>query len=901
MSLSDSIRDKTDAAAVANLVGIVTGQGGDSPAQVESSPGSLPDEEKAAIASLLSEAKATPPEDKDDNKEGDHKSNEDTAPKATYSKDRPEVKDSSSNVALPTSALHDHLDWLESQSGFEKLFAEYCLHGNPSDAIEFISSKRKLEKNEAAQVLNGFMTNKAKPSAARTLFRNTVGGVTATESVKNQTDQLTEQYGADVVDDIMRYEAGQMDTAEMLNFFSGIIQSGLAWQLQGHYGRVASQLINQGWLDQAGNILKTVPESAQKGSVFTEANLKEGSVKQWLDDKISAAMSDISVPEEKRDEIEDAVYKAALSGDLGDGQPTSETATAIGDLVSQLAGTTDKSKDTSGDKSDKSDKSKDVLKDLPMPDEEPEEPDFDSTMKDVDDILSPEIDDEPEVEPPSKANDDPMIITGEPGGEEDDDLGIDMSPMDDIPMSSDTDDDIEGLKKTAKKVDDLASGKEKPCPSTGPAKDGRGRGKGMPGGDRRGRRPDKKREDVHTPFLPGTNVIVSHGNNEFCEGEVLDVYGNLISVLDQFGGVQHVPVHRVSPLSLPEGVVEAFLSGKDVERLVERVTEDGADARMRHLDFVRVTEAKPKLGSGARFKKLSKEIGKSGKVKDPDAVAAAVGRKKYGKKRFQKLAAKGKKKGESSEALVNKLLGEQEDFELPSGQRTLFKKQDIPPDRPDSYFSDDPPVVQSVSRMAIDRYGGTEIDYSDFAFASSGEEIMGREPLETEELIALLSDAGVPMEGMVIDQETTTNDIAEFLMGQHLGTWDNTYNYGWWGPTIHFGLVGPAEEEPYGSGILFMSFHHGGDVRGNYGVFEAYSVDSYAEEAPWYSYMLSVDVETDRGTILLYSDDTEAYRWSIANDETGALRDLVDDQEIEQSKIEDRLNWDETTEYDLTS
>jgi hypothetical protein len=53
--------------------------------------------------------------------------------------------------------------------------------------------------------------------------------------------------------------------------------------------------------------------------------------------------------------------------------------------------------------------------------------------------------------------------------------------------------------------------------------------------------------------------------------------------------------------------------------------------------------AKPKLGSGARFKHLENEIGKHPGVHDPGAVAAAIGRAKYDKKRFQKLAAKGKK------------------------------------------------------------------------------------------------------------------------------------------------------------------------------------------------------------------------------------------------------------------
>ena len=46
---------------------------------------------------------------------------------------------------------------------------------------------------------------------------------------------------------------------------------------------------------------------------------------------------------------------------------------------------------------------------------------------------------------------------------------------------------------------------------------------------------------------------------------------------------------------------------------------------------------KAKLGSGARFKALAKKV-KSKKL------AAWIGRKKYGKTKFQKMAAKGRKK-----------------------------------------------------------------------------------------------------------------------------------------------------------------------------------------------------------------------------------------------------------------
>ena len=51
---------------------------------------------------------------------------------------------------------------------------------------------------------------------------------------------------------------------------------------------------------------------------------------------------------------------------------------------------------------------------------------------------------------------------------------------------------------------------------------------------------------------------------------------------------------------------------------------------------------KPKLGSGDRYKKLVNSLKKGG-AKNPKALAAHIGREKYGKKKFQELALKGKK------------------------------------------------------------------------------------------------------------------------------------------------------------------------------------------------------------------------------------------------------------------
>ena len=52
--------------------------------------------------------------------------------------------------------------------------------------------------------------------------------------------------------------------------------------------------------------------------------------------------------------------------------------------------------------------------------------------------------------------------------------------------------------------------------------------------------------------------------------------------------------------------------------------------------------AKARLGSGKRFAALKNKLHDRPDVSNPGALAAFIGRKKFGKKRFQKLAAKGK-------------------------------------------------------------------------------------------------------------------------------------------------------------------------------------------------------------------------------------------------------------------
>jgi hypothetical protein len=48
-------------------------------------------------------------------------------------------------------------------------------------------------------------------------------------------------------DAIIRYENGEMEIDEMFDFFQDLIDTGLAWQLQGSYGRTAQALIDEGY------------------------------------------------------------------------------------------------------------------------------------------------------------------------------------------------------------------------------------------------------------------------------------------------------------------------------------------------------------------------------------------------------------------------------------------------------------------------------------------------------------------------------------------------------------------------------------------------------------------------------------------------------------------------------
>lgn len=57
-----------------------------------------------------------------------------------------------------------------------------------------------------------------------------------------------------LLDAIIAYETDGLTAEETLELFSGLIQTGLAWTLQGSYGRAAHDLIEAGLLTVTGEI-----------------------------------------------------------------------------------------------------------------------------------------------------------------------------------------------------------------------------------------------------------------------------------------------------------------------------------------------------------------------------------------------------------------------------------------------------------------------------------------------------------------------------------------------------------------------------------------------------------------------------------------------------------------------
>ncbi|WP_329289515.1 hypothetical protein [Streptomyces pseudovenezuelae] len=58
----------------------------------------------------------------------------------------------------------------------------------------------------------------------------------------------------DIAIDLISYEQGELSARETLELFALLVKSGMAWTLQGSYGRTANELIHAGYLTREGGV-----------------------------------------------------------------------------------------------------------------------------------------------------------------------------------------------------------------------------------------------------------------------------------------------------------------------------------------------------------------------------------------------------------------------------------------------------------------------------------------------------------------------------------------------------------------------------------------------------------------------------------------------------------------------
>jgi len=65
-----------------------------------------------------------------------------------------------------------------------------------------------------------------------------------------------------LVNEMMAYEEGTLAPSFVLDLFGNLVSTGMAWSLQGSYGRQAAQFIESGYLTEEGEVTDRGREAA---------------------------------------------------------------------------------------------------------------------------------------------------------------------------------------------------------------------------------------------------------------------------------------------------------------------------------------------------------------------------------------------------------------------------------------------------------------------------------------------------------------------------------------------------------------------------------------------------------------------------------------------------------------
>jgi len=146
----------------------------------------------------------------------------------------------------------------------------------------------------------------------------------------------------------------------------------------------------------------------------------------------------------------------------------------------------------------------------------------------------------------------------------------------------------------------------------------------------------------------------------------------------------------------------------------------------------------------------------------------------------------------------------------------------------------------------------------------SNEEFMGFAPIPlyiAKNGLFEINDEAIEYEEDIQDIKSV-DELADFVYENGLGNIENTYNYSWWGGTRQYIIVNNSDEKfdaDYPT-MVFLSYHRGGDVRGNYEKYEAFFIDGYFfEDFPIMSDRMTVIVEKDGKSMNADTEDMEGY------------------------------------------